>query len=124
MWRIVPLLVWWEVYTQGYTLLYHPGYTLLYHHLPVPVPLYTEPSSAVGESPGLSPGNNHGWEGSARLKVLNPVKVRGITLRVVTPLLPEELDERSDRCRVTPHVSPMRRDLCAEWSPVRSSDRC
>ena len=44
-------------------------------------------------------------------------------MRIVTPLFPDKLDERLDRTRVTLHVSPMVREVCAKGcprSPIRS----
>ena len=69
---------------------------------------------ALGSEEEVSPG----WRAFLRLKVVNPVRVRGRSLRIVTPLLPEQRTQRSDRRRVTLPNSPMVRPVAQSGPPV------
>jgi len=128
----IPWWVWW------YPSLLHPEvhpvvYMPPYYALPGTPGAYMRSSvctrrqcSAAGvpwEQPGLITENNIGYEAHREPPGPKGVMGEGRTLRIITPLLPVNKCERLDRTRVTPHIFPMVRDLFAEWSSLRPSDR-
>ena len=81
------------------------------------------PRSACGEQkPWAQRRRNPLGEREERFKVVNPVKDRGRRMRRVTRSSSLRLDERSDRRRAFPLVSPMVRVCGAEGCACLPSD--
>ena len=114
------------VYTQGvyqaYTSLYIPTLCVPGVYLPVYTTLYTpwvhHPTTLSGmvnvpvdsseeEKRPWAQCGRFPWVGKGvRVNVVNSVMRRGTTLRIVTPLFPENVRQRLDRRRVYPRVFP------------------
>jgi len=58
------------------------------------------------------------------LKVRKGVRDKGRTLRIITPLSLQKVDERLDNQRVTYGKTPMVRGFCAQWSSLPAIRSC